>query len=68
MESTSIIFAEKKKVEEKLKHIAMHEFNLTDESVLECGCVYIVKLLEALNLPNNIWDCKSKFNWWVRYF
>ena len=50
----SFLPGKEKKVEEKLKHIAMHEFNLTDGSVLECGCVYIVKLLEALNLPNNI--------------
>ena len=41
-------------VEEKLNQIAMHKFNLVDGAVLECGCVYIVKLLEALNLPNNI--------------
>lgn len=50
----SFLPGKEKKVEEKLKHIAMHEFNLTDGSVLECGCVYIVKLLEALNLPKNI--------------
>ncbi len=41
-------------VEDKLSQFAMHEFNLLDGNVLECGCVYIVKLLEALNLPNNI--------------
>jgi dCTP deaminase len=41
-------------VEEKLNQIAMHEFSLSNGAVLECGCVYIVKLLEALNLPKNI--------------
>ncbi len=41
-------------VEEKLKELSMHEFNLSHGAVLECGCVYIVKLLEGLNLPQNI--------------
>ena len=41
-------------VEEKLNQIAMHEFSLSNGAVLECGCVYIVKLLEGLNLPKNI--------------
>ena len=41
-------------VEEKLIQIAMHEFSLSNGAVLECGCVYIVKLLEGLNLPKNI--------------
>ena len=41
-------------VEEKLKELAMHEFSLSEGAVLECGCVYVVKLLEGLNLPKNI--------------
>ena len=41
-------------VETKLKEFSMHEFSLSEGAVLECGCVYIVKLLEGLNLPNNI--------------
>ena len=41
-------------VEEKLNQIAMHEFSLSNGAVLECGCVYIVKLLEGLSLPKNI--------------
>ena len=41
-------------VEEKLSELAMHEFSLSEGAVLECGCVYIVKLLEGLNLPQNI--------------
>ena len=41
-------------VEDKLKEFAMHEFSLSDGFVLECGCVYIVKLLEGLKLPKNI--------------
>ncbi len=35
-------------VEEKLNQLAMHEFSLSN------GAVYIVKLLEGLNLPKNI--------------
>ena len=41
-------------VETKLKEFSMHEFSLSEGAVLECGCVYIVKLLEGLNLPKNI--------------
>lgn len=41
-------------VEDKLKEFAMHEFSLSDGIILECGCVYIVKLLEGLKLPKNI--------------
>tara|TARA_B100000579_G_C22823192_1_gene851684 strand:+ start:125 stop:1267 length:1143 start_codon:yes stop_codon:yes gene_type:complete len=41
-------------VEEKLSELSMHEFSLSGGAVLECGCVYIVKLLEGLNLPQNL--------------
>ncbi len=41
-------------VEEKLSELTMHEFSLSEGAVLECGCVYIIKLLEGLNLPKNI--------------
>ncbi len=41
-------------VEEKLSEFTMHEFSLSGGAVLECGCVYIVKLLEGLNLPQNL--------------
>ena len=42
------------KVSNRLKTLAMHEFSLMDGAVLECGCVYIVKLLEELSLPNDL--------------
>ena len=42
------------KVSNRLKSLAMHEFSLMDGAVLECGCVYIVKLLEELSLPNDL--------------
>jgi dCTP deaminase len=38
-------------VEQKLSSVAMHEIDLTNGAVLETGCVYIVPLLEALELP-----------------
>lgn len=41
-------------VTEKLSQLALHEFDLTDGAVLETGCVYIVPLIESLDLPNDI--------------
>lgn len=41
-------------VAEKLERLKLHEINLTDGSVLETGCVYIVPLLESLALPVEI--------------
>ncbi len=42
------------KISSKLKDLAMHEFSLIDGAVLECGCVYIVKLLENVSLTDNL--------------
>ncbi|MGH6922583.1 MAG: 2'-deoxycytidine 5'-triphosphate deaminase [Propylenella sp.] len=41
-------------VGEKLKQLALHEFDLAAGAVLETGCVYIVPLLESLALPDDI--------------
>ena len=41
-------------VAEKLKTIAMHEIDLTQDAVLEKGCVYIAELEESLNLPEGL--------------
>ena len=41
-------------VAEKLKTIAMHEIDLTQDAVLEKGCVYIAELEESLNLPDGL--------------
>ena len=38
----------------RLKDLAMHEFSLIDGAVLECGCVYIVKLLERVSLTDDL--------------
>ena len=42
------------KVSSRLKDLAMHEFSLVDGAVLECGCVYIVKLLESVRLTESL--------------
>ena len=41
-------------VSDRLKNFAMHEFSLVDGAVLECGCVYIVKLLENVALTDDL--------------
>ena len=41
-------------VAEKLKTIAMHKIDLTQDAVLEKGCVYIAELEESLNLPDGL--------------
>jgi dCTP deaminase len=43
-----------KKVEDRLTAIALHELDLTNGAVLETGCVYLVELLEGLDLPEFI--------------
>ena len=42
------------KVTEKLERFKMHEVDLREGAVLETGCVYIVPLLESLDLPQSI--------------
>ncbi|MEO0919938.1 MAG: 2'-deoxycytidine 5'-triphosphate deaminase, partial [Pseudomonadota bacterium] len=41
-------------VADKLEQLKLHEIDLADGAVLETGCVYIVPLLETLDLPDNI--------------
>ncbi|MGI9439473.1 MAG: 2'-deoxycytidine 5'-triphosphate deaminase [Parvibaculales bacterium] len=41
-------------VQEKLKLLTYHEIDLREGAVLETGCVYLVPLLESLNLPERI--------------
>ncbi|MEM7300987.1 MAG: 2'-deoxycytidine 5'-triphosphate deaminase [Pseudomonadota bacterium] len=40
-------------VSEKLQRHTLHEFDLSEGAVLETGCVYIVPLLESLNLDSD---------------
>jgi dCTP deaminase len=41
-------------VEAKLERLKLHEFDISEGAVLETGCVYIVELMERLNLPDRI--------------
>jgi len=41
-------------VQDKLDRFALHKIDLRNGAVLETGCVYIVPLLETLNLPETI--------------
>lgn len=42
------------KVKERLSTFTMHEVDLTGGAVLEKGCVYVVPLMEHLDLPDDI--------------
>ncbi|MDE2385853.1 MAG: 2'-deoxycytidine 5'-triphosphate deaminase [Alphaproteobacteria bacterium] len=44
----------KQTVAERLKGLVLHEMDLTEGTVLETGCVYIVPLLESLKLPKGL--------------
>ena len=41
-------------VVQKLERFKLHEIDLSQSAVLETGCVYIVPLLESLDLPDSI--------------
>lgn len=41
-------------VADKLDRLKLHEIDISNGAVLETGCVYIVPLLESLNLPQHI--------------
>jgi dCTP deaminase len=41
-------------VTDRLKSLSLHRIPLAEGAVLETGCVYIVPLLESLNLPEGI--------------
>lgn len=43
-----------KTVAERVESLKLHEIDLTDGAVLERGCVYIVPLLEGLELPKDV--------------
>ena len=41
-------------VSERLKLFKMHEVDLSDGAVLEKGCVYVIPLMESIDLPLNL--------------
>ncbi|MFN3208512.1 MAG: 2'-deoxycytidine 5'-triphosphate deaminase [Roseovarius sp.] len=42
------------RVEDRLKEFEMHRIDLSDGAVLEKGCVYVVPLMEHLDLPASV--------------
>lgn len=50
----SFLAGAEKTVRQRLEQFAMHEINLTNGFVLERGCVYVVELMERLDLPADI--------------
>ncbi len=51
---SSFLPGQNRTVRECLDDMAMHSIDLKDGAVLEKSCVYIVPLLESLNLPANL--------------
>ena len=51
---SSFLPGKNRSVESCLTDMAMHRIDLTDGAVLEKSCVYIVPLLESLDLPDNL--------------
>lgn len=50
----SFLAGEGRTVADRLTEFEMHRIDLTPGAVLEKGCVYIVPLMEALNLPGGV--------------
>lgn len=55
----SFLPGKEKTVTQRLDGLTMHEFDITHGAVLERGCVYIVPLMERLDLPG---DCSAVGN------
>lgn len=53
---------EDESVGQKLDKLRQYEFSIKDGAVLETNCVYIIPLLEELNLPSHISPQKALFN------
>lgn len=49
-------------VEEKIDQLEQYSFSLKDGAVLEENCVYIIPLLEKLNLPKSHYSIQQGFN------
>lgn len=50
----SFLTGHNRTVTDRLSDFEMHQIDLTDGAVLEKGCVYVVPLMESLNLPDTI--------------
>ena len=51
---SSFLPGPEKSVAERVVNLKLHEIDLTKGAVLERGCVYIVPLLESLDLPKEV--------------
>lgn len=51
---SSFLPGPEKTVAERVENLKLHEIDLTKGAVLERGCVYIVPLLESLDLPQEV--------------
>jgi dCTP deaminase len=51
---SSFLPGPEKTVAERVEKLKLHEIDLTKGAVLERGCVYIVPLLESLDLPKDV--------------
>lgn len=51
----SFLPGENSSVTDKIQDMGMHKLDLTRPAVLEKGCVYIIPLIEELNLPRDIY-------------
>ncbi len=52
---------ENETVEQKLEKLEQYSFSLTDGAVLEENCVYIIPLLEKLNLPKSHYSIQQGY-------
>ena len=50
----SFLSGEERLLADRLKDFEMHEIDLRQGAVLEKGCVYVLPLMESLDLPKNI--------------
>ncbi len=50
----SFLSGKGRKVEDRIAEFEMHRMDLTEGAVLEKGCVYVVPLMEALDLPADV--------------
>lgn len=50
----SFLSGEERRLADRLKEFEMHEIDLRQGAVLEKGCVYVLPLMESLDLPDDI--------------
>ncbi|MFL2786829.1 MAG: 2'-deoxycytidine 5'-triphosphate deaminase [Paracoccaceae bacterium] len=50
----SFLSGEERKLADRLKDFEMHKIDLSQGAVLEKGCVYVLPLMETLDLPDDI--------------